>query len=130
MHGYFMDQRLHRKLKAAMDPFAFEEYRKQKIKQRLDAKRTMRTHIRKVKVNTQLHQQLRLAAEDGALEGASKKRRAAAEHAQSLLNEKRFEALFADPDFAREEEIGAQKLEPLSAVVSSGGKKVKKLKEK
>merc|ERR1712187_1016721 len=42
MHGYFMDHRLHGRLKAAMDPFAFEEYRKKRVKERVEAKRTMR----------------------------------------------------------------------------------------
>ena len=32
MHGFFMDYRLHAKLKAALEPFAFEEYRKQKAR--------------------------------------------------------------------------------------------------
>ena len=82
MHGFFMDgghsqwkgckvqdYRLHAKLKAALEPFAFEEYRKQKanrvrqrltaalmlctavrqVKERLEAKRTMRTRIKKDK---------------------------------------------------------------------------------
>merc|ERR1719446_825061 len=47
MHGYFMDHRLHAKLKAAANPFAFEEYRKQRVKQKLESKRTMRTRIKK-----------------------------------------------------------------------------------
>jgi len=130
MHGYFMDQRLHGKLKAAMDPFAFEEYRKQRIRQKLEAKRTMRTRVKtKVDVNPQLHKQLQLAAEEGAVEGASKKRKQAAEKAQSLLTDKRFEVLFADPDFAIEEK-GAEKLEPLAATVGGPKKKVKKPKAK
>ncbi|CAE7448406.1 nol10 [Symbiodinium natans] len=68
MHGFFMDYRLHAKLKAALDPFAFEEYRKQKVKERLEAKRTMRTRIRnknKVDVNPSFHEQLQLTAEEG-----------------------------------------------------------------
>merc|ERR550537_1025743 len=47
MHGYFMDHRLHGKLKAAANPFAFDEYRKQRIRDKLDQKRKMRSTVRK-----------------------------------------------------------------------------------
>jgi len=134
MHGYFMDQRLHQKLKAAMDPFAFDEYRKQRVKQKLESKRTMRTRVKsKVDVNPQLHKQLQIAAEDGTTEGASKKRKQAAEKASKLLADKRFEVLFADPDFAIEEKgARAEKpLEALSETLGSGtAKKTKKTKRK
>lgn len=138
MHGYFMDQRLHQKLKAAMDPFAFEEYRKQRVRQKLDAKRTMRTRVKtKVDVNPRLHQQLQMAAEEGAEEGVSKKRKQAADKASRLLADKRFEVLFADPDFAIEERGAAAEkpLEALSATLGSGKdsaptKKAKKTKKK
>lgn len=103
MHGYFMDQRLHGRLKTAMAPFAFEEYRKQKVKDRMEAKRTMRTKVKKKKevdVNTGLHSKLRDAADDGTADGASKKKREAAGRATSLLTDERFKVLFEDPDFA------------------------------
>ncbi|CAE8670341.1 unnamed protein product [Polarella glacialis] len=98
-----MDHRLHAKLKAALDPFAFEDYRKAKVKEKLEAKRTMRTKIRnkdKVEVNPSLHNQLQLAADEGDETGASKKRRETAEKAKRLLDDDRFKVLFADPDFA------------------------------
>mmetsp|Transcript_20232 Transcript_20232/g.60959 ORF Transcript_20232/g.60959 Transcript_20232/m.60959 type:complete len:537 (-) Transcript_20232:58-1668(-) len=133
MHGYFMHQRLHQKLKAAMDPFAFEEYRKQRVRQKLDAKRTMRTRVRsKVDVNPAFHQQLQMAAEEGVVEGASKKRKDAAEKAKRLLTDKRFEDLFADPDFAIQERgAAAEKLESLSSTLGEGtARKAKKPKAK
>jgi len=102
MHGYFMDHRMHAKLKAAANPFAFEEYRKQRIRDRVDAKRTMRTKVKKskVEVNKNLHQNLQVTVDDAGGEGISKKRRAAGDKAKSLLADDRFQALFADPDFA------------------------------
>jgi len=104
MHGFFMDQRLHARLKAAMDPFAYSEYRKQKVQQKLEAKRTMRTLVkRKVGVNPQLHELLQESVGEGELEGASKKRKDAAKKAKSLLADERFQVLFADPDFAIQE---------------------------
>merc|ERR1712060_87661 len=100
----FMDHRLHAKLKAAMDPFAFEEYRKQRVRQKLEAKRTMRTRVRsQIDVNPQFHTRLQVAAEEGEIEGASKKRKAAAEKAKTLLTDQRFQDLFNDPDFAIDE---------------------------
>mmetsp|Transcript_55988 Transcript_55988/g.122987 ORF Transcript_55988/g.122987 Transcript_55988/m.122987 type:complete len:547 (-) Transcript_55988:26-1666(-) len=119
MHGYFMDHRLHAKLKAAMDPFAFEEYRKQRVRQKLESKRTMRTRVKskvggKVDVNPQLHKQLQVAVEDSKVEGASKKRREAADRAKSFLSDERFQVLFADPDYAIEEKgVQAEKVAPL-----------------
>mmetsp|Transcript_23934 Transcript_23934/g.74475 ORF Transcript_23934/g.74475 Transcript_23934/m.74475 type:complete len:539 (+) Transcript_23934:90-1706(+) len=131
MHGYFMDHRLHGKLKAAMDPFAFEEYRKQRIRQKMEAKRTMRTRVKtrdRVEVNAQLHTKLQVAAEEGAARGASKKRKHAAEKAQSILADERFKELFADPDFAIAERGVQAKglLSPLTEVVGASPKKRKR----
>lgn len=105
MHGYFMDHRLHGRLKAALEPFAFEEYRKERIRQKLEAKRSMRVRVKpnKVAVNPKLHRELELAAEEGETDGSSKKRKEAAEKAKTLLADERFKVLFADPDFAIEE---------------------------
>jgi len=103
MHGFFMDHRLHAKLKAAMEPFAFEEYRKEKVKQKLESKRTMRTRIKnkdKVDVNANLHGRLQLAADEGEEKGVSKKRRDTADRANRLLEDDRFKVLFEDADFA------------------------------
>lgn len=125
MHGYFMDHRLHARLKSAMDPFAFDEYRKQRVKQKLESKRTMRTRVRsQIDVNPNLHTKLQVAAEDGALAGASKKRKQAAEKATGLLNDQRFADLFNDPDFAIDEKgaiAGAP--EPLPSGKQKGGKR-------
>uniref|UniRef100_A0A6U6ICA2 Uncharacterized protein n=1 Tax=Zooxanthella nutricula TaxID=1333877 RepID=A0A6U6ICA2_9DINO len=112
MHGYFMDHRLHARLKTAMDPFRFEEYRKERIRQRIEAKRTMRTRVKvgnKVQVNQSFHNRLQADAEEGGTEGASKKRKAAADRAKALLNEDRFKAMFEDADFAIEDKgVGAE----------------------
>lgn len=126
MHGFFMDHRLHKKLAAAMDPFKFEEYRKQQIAKKLETQRTMRTRVNvgKVGVNAKFHQSLQIAAEEGGMEGSSKKRKEAATRATTLLAEERFKALFEDPDFAIEEKgVAAEKLAP--AFPSFKGKKRK-----
>mmetsp|Transcript_63455 Transcript_63455/g.138188 ORF Transcript_63455/g.138188 Transcript_63455/m.138188 type:complete len:530 (+) Transcript_63455:142-1731(+) len=101
MHGYFMDHRLHAKLQAAMDPFAYEEFRKKRIRDKVEAKRTMRVKIKKagVAVNPSLHEKLQQVSAEGKEEGVSKKRREAAAKAERLLTDDRFKVLFDDPDF-------------------------------
>ncbi|CAF5202278.1 unnamed protein product, partial [Rotaria magnacalcarata] len=39
MHGYFMDIRLYNQAKSVAEPFAFAEYRKQKLRAKIDLKR-------------------------------------------------------------------------------------------
>lgn len=36
MHGFFMDNRLYNKARSISEPFAYDEYRKQKIQQKLE----------------------------------------------------------------------------------------------
>eukprot|EP00931_Biecheleriopsis_adriatica_P041216 TRINITY_DN23588_c0_g1_i1.p1 TRINITY_DN23588_c0_g1~~TRINITY_DN23588_c0_g1_i1.p1 ORF type:complete len:540 (-),score=149.68 TRINITY_DN23588_c0_g1_i1:117-1736(-) len=133
MHGFFMDHRLHQKLKTALDPFAFEEYRKQKVQQKLESKRTMRTRVKnkdKVDVNPSLHKQLQLAADEGETAGASKKRKEAADKAKRLLEDDRFKVLFADPDFAIEENGAQSSVEASAAPILPKNKKKRLAKAK
>lgn len=60
MHGFFMDLRLHQRVSAAVDPFAFERWRKEKVKEKLAAKATERiAKVRRVpKVNAELAKKL------------------------------------------------------------------------
>eukprot|EP00929_Paragymnodinium_shiwhaense_P014634 TRINITY_DN122563_c0_g1_i1.p1 TRINITY_DN122563_c0_g1~~TRINITY_DN122563_c0_g1_i1.p1 ORF type:complete len:539 (+),score=148.81 TRINITY_DN122563_c0_g1_i1:123-1739(+) len=134
MHGFFMDHRLYGRLKSAMDPFAFEEYRKKKIRERLEAKRTMRTKVKKKedvsKVNPKLQEQLQTALDDGNLEGASKKRKDAATRAQKLLTDDRFDLLFNDPDFAiAEQGVAAEAKSMPSLEQLTGSLKKRKVKK-
>ena len=46
MHGYFMDIRLYRKAKSIADPFAYQEYRKSKIKKKIEEQRTGRVQVK------------------------------------------------------------------------------------
>lgn len=45
MHGFFMDMRLYNRVKAAVDPFAYENYRKAKIKERIESERKSRITV-------------------------------------------------------------------------------------
>lgn len=45
MHGFFVDARLHGKAKAAAAPFAYEEYRAQRVAQKLEEERKSRISL-------------------------------------------------------------------------------------
>lgn len=46
MHGFFMDMRLYHKAKAVSDPFAYDEYKRKKIREKLEAERGDRVQIK------------------------------------------------------------------------------------
>lgn len=57
MHGYFIDIRLYNKAKLLTQPFAFENYKAKKLREKVDEERETRTLINKSrlpKVNKQL----------------------------------------------------------------------------
>jgi ribosome biogenesis protein ENP2 len=47
MHGFFMDARLYQEAKAVADPFAYHEYRKQKIEKLLEDGTAKRIQLKK-----------------------------------------------------------------------------------
>lgn len=88
MHGYFMDIRLYKKAKNVADPFEFEQYRKKKIKDKIEEERTNRVVLQKLpKVNKDLA--LKMMDED------NKKSKTGS----NLLKDDRFKALFENPAF-------------------------------
>ena len=59
MHGFFLDMRLYHKAKSIVEPFAYEEYRKNKIKEKIEEERASRIKMSKMpKVNKQLAEKL------------------------------------------------------------------------
>lgn len=50
MHGYFMDIRLYKKAKSVADPFEFEQYRKKKIKEKIEEERTNRVVLQVIQL--------------------------------------------------------------------------------
>eukprot|EP00811_Abedinium_folium_P000244 NODE_10222_length_1367_cov_12.927419.p1 GENE.NODE_10222_length_1367_cov_12.927419~~NODE_10222_length_1367_cov_12.927419.p1 ORF type:complete len:321 (+),score=43.58 NODE_10222_length_1367_cov_12.927419:285-1247(+) len=107
MHGFFMTSKLHAKLKLDSNPFGYEEYQKKRVREKLDAKRTMRSRVKKVLVNKDLHERLAGLGDKGEKQGASSKQKGAAERAEGLLADDRFAPIFADPDFAIDDETEA-----------------------
>ena len=96
MHGFFMDMRLYKRAKAVVEPFAYDAYRKQKIADALNAKRSDRIAIRKKvpKVNKELARELIATSKGG-------KKKAAA---TAALTDERFGRLFTDTDFTVDRE--------------------------
>lgn len=102
MHGFFMDIRLYRKAKAIAEPFAFEEYRKKRIQDKIDEERVNRVKLKKLpKVNRSFAEKLI----------AGKKNKAAKKSdVNNPLGDDRFSAMFLNPDFQVDEESEAFKM--------------------
>ncbi|KAG5266119.1 hypothetical protein AALO_G00249990 [Alosa alosa] len=125
MHGFFMDIRLYHKVKTMVNPFAYDEYRKDKIRQKIDESRTQRVQLKKLpKVNKELALKLMDEGEDEALLKSRKKK---AKGSTSLLSDDRFKVMFENPDYQVDEESEEYRLlNPLVSKVSQ--KRKKKLK--
>jgi hypothetical protein len=56
MHGYFVDQRLYKKAKAITMPFAYDQYRQERVQQKLEEERRTRITVERKVRGTQLPQ--------------------------------------------------------------------------
>ncbi|KAG8227062.1 hypothetical protein J437_LFUL013246 [Ladona fulva] len=126
MHGYFVDVRLYRKALAIADPFAYDRYKKRKIKEHIEEERKSRVQLKKLpKVNKELA--LKLMDEElrnkTKLEEGKK-----VKSGSTLLHDERFKALFENPDF--EVDKNAEEYRLLNPVVSKLDKQRKKQLEK
>ena len=100
MHGFFMDARLHARSKAAANPFEYEEYRKSKIRSKIEEKTKGRIVNRgsvangnKVSVNQELVDKItREQEEEVKAEGRGRKKKV--KGSGQLLQDDRFSALF------------------------------------
>lgn len=98
MHGFFMDMRLYKKARDASQPFAYEEYKKQKIRQKIESERVDRVSIQDKlpKVNRSLAERLLLDEE----EREKKKNK---KYTPNPLKDDRFSSIFTNPDFQIDE---------------------------
>ncbi|CAI7755896.1 unnamed protein product [Closterium sp. NIES-54] len=111
MHGFFLHSRLYHKAKSIADPFAWDTYRQQKVKEKIEAQRGSRISLQKKlpKVNAKLAAQLmQQSGAEGARgeggedeeeeeeEGAGGKARKQRKAAASALADPRFASLFTD----------------------------------
>lgn len=99
MHGFFIDIGLYNRVRAVANPFEYEEYRKNKIRQKMADKRASliapksssnkkqnKDNSNNTKVNSDLAQRLSNTTKDKNL-------------AKSILKDDRFGSLFTNPDF-------------------------------
>ncbi|KAM8715259.1 hypothetical protein ACLKA7_002329 [Drosophila subpalustris] len=95
MHGYFMNVRLYNKAKAVVEPFAFDRFRKEKVRQEIESERKSRLQIESKlpKVNKELA--LKIMDEEANPSNSAKQR-----NMPSLLQDSRFKAMFENTDFA------------------------------
>lgn len=123
MHGFFVDIRLYNKAKAVAEPFAFDRYRKDKIRKEIEAARPARLTIKSnlPKVNQELA--LKYLEEKQSM---GRKKKGATEN---LLDDNRFAAMFENPEYAIDKNAIEYKM--LTPVLSRLDKsKVKELKRK
>lgn len=122
MHGFFIDIRLYHRAKSMAEPFAYEEYRKKKIREKLEEDRANRVRSKKLpKVNRDLAEKL-LTAKEGMATTSAKKRRA--KEAVSLLEDNRFSEMFTKSDFQIDTSTEEYRL--LNPVISKLDKAVKR----
>ncbi|XP_076834561.1 nucleolar protein 10 [Brachyhypopomus gauderio] len=120
MHGFFMDIRLYHKVKTMTNPFAYEEYRKEKIRQKIEESRVQRVQLKKLpKVNKELAMKLMEEVQnEDALSAARKKK---AKGTTSILRDDRFKVMFENPDYQVDERSEDFRL--LNPIVSKVGQK-------
>lgn len=106
MHGFFVHMRLYRRAVDAASPFAYEQYRKERAKERIEAERESRigktrkrSTVSAAKVNKNIAQQLARKQ----TESTGKKGETAAAAAASILDDDRFSAMFSNKDFKVDE---------------------------
>lgn len=101
MHGFFMDLRLYKKVKAVTEPYAYEDYRRQKIREKIDAARANRVQIKKKlpQVNRELAEKLLASTEIAAAGEMPSRKQKKDMQAASLLGDDRFSAMFKDSNF-------------------------------
>ena len=110
MHGFFIDSKLYQKAKAVTDPFSYDKYRKDKIREKIEAQRAKRITVqRKVpKVNAgfaqavqeKLKKKKTRMNDDGEIEEVEPDDM---EKAMDPMSDPRFASMFAEDDFQIDE---------------------------
>ncbi|EDO27242.1 predicted protein, partial [Nematostella vectensis] len=113
-------------VKAMVNPFAYEEYKKEKIRQKIEEARAQRVQIKKLpKVNKELA--LKLYEEEEELSQKKKKQK----KMPNILSDDRFKVMFENPDFQVDQESEEYRLlNPLVSKISEKRKKKLKILEK
>ena len=121
MHGFFMDNNLYNKVRAISNPFEYEEYRKKKIKERLEAKRASRiapkvssSKNQPTSVNPDLAKRLQNRSEAKSKSGKV---------AKTILSDDRFGNLFTNQDYEIDEDDENFKMRNPSGVAAAAIKR-------
>ncbi len=123
MHGFFMDINLYNRVRAVANPFEYEQYRKKKLKERLDAKRASRIAPKESnKPSSTVNPELAERLQDKAGDATTK----AGKVASRLLSDDRFGNLFTNPDYEINEEDDNFKLRNPSGVAATKRKSGKR----
>ncbi|KND90588.1 Ribosome biogenesis protein ENP2 [Tolypocladium ophioglossoides CBS 100239] len=94
MHGYFVDSKLYEQAKLIANPYAWEEERMKRVKEKVEKERASRIRgSKKVKVNQKLVNKLHKKQEN----------RGQVDTKAGLLGDERFAQLFEDEDFMVDE---------------------------
>ncbi|KRZ73481.1 Nucleolar protein 10 [Trichinella papuae] len=100
MHGYFIDNRLYNKSKQLLNPFAYDEYRKTKIREKIDEERGNRVKVVKLpSVNRELAERLMMEASMSQKQNCPKRSKKKQIPDQNLMQDSRFKDLFERSDF-------------------------------
>ncbi|TMW66209.1 hypothetical protein Poli38472_003974 [Pythium oligandrum] len=117
MHGFFMDARLYAKVKAIAEPFAYDQWRKERLQAKLEAKQANRITIQRrlPKVNRAAAERMLLAEEKKKQKLAAKGEDVGDDEGteQSFLNplgDDRFAKMFSSKDFEIDEESDTYRL--------------------
>ncbi|KAI1175902.1 WD40-repeat-containing domain protein [Nemania sp. FL0916] len=115
MHGYFVASKLYEQARLIANPFAFEEERAKRIKEKVDRERSSRIRgNKKVKVNQNLVDKLLKRQE----------KRAVVDVNAGVLGDDRFKRMFEDEEFRIDENSGEFKALNPSTKVNPGASKL------
>ncbi|KAI0392274.1 WD40 repeat-like protein [Xylariaceae sp. FL0594] len=114
MHGYFVASKLYEQARLIANPFAFDEERARRVKEKVEKERASRIRgNKKVKVNQRLVDKLLKRQE----------KRATVDTSAGILGDERFSRMFEDEEFRIDEKSGEFKaLNPSTRVDPQTGK--------
>ena len=122
MHGYFMDIGLYNRVRAIANPFEYDEYKKKKAREKLEAKRASRIAPkpkRNAKKEVAVNADFAARLQDKAEKESSGKNKKAGQAAKTMLEDDRFGQLFNNPDFQIDEEAEDFKLRNASGIAQN-----------
>lgn len=102
MHGYFMELKAYQKLLSAVNPFAFEKFKKDQVQKRLRAQTEARINLKKTTAKTNIDYVKELEHRE---QDKTKKKSAA--QASDVLADERFKQMFQDSEFAIDKDSDA-----------------------